>query len=340
VWTGVPEVPHVRIGQSADLVVVAPATADLMARAAAGMAGDLLTATLLTARCPVLYAPAMHTEMWEHPATQANVSLLRSRGAVVLDPAVGRLTGSDTGIGRLPEPEEIFAVARAVLERGVAGLSHDLDGRHVVVTAGGTREPLDPVRFLGNRSSGRQGYAIARAALARGAEVTLISANAALADPAGAKVVRVATAEDMRMAVDDVAASADTIVMAAAVADFRPAVRADAKIKKGAAEPEPIALVRNADILAEISRSRRRSGQVIVGFAAETNDVIANGRAKLAAKACDLIVVNEVGEHRTFESEHNAATILGADGSETVFEHGSKEALGHAILDLVASRLG
>jgi phosphopantothenoylcysteine decarboxylase/phosphopantothenate--cysteine ligase len=340
VWTEAHRVPHVTLGRQADLVVVAPATADFLARLVIGRSDDLLTATLLTARCPVVVAPAMHTEMWQHPATEANVATLRERGVIVLDPAVGRLTGSDTGIGRLPEPEEIFAVARAVLERGVAGLSHDLDGRHVVVTAGGTREPLDPVRFLGNRSSGRQGYAIARAALARGAEVTLISANAALADPAGAKVVRVATAEDMRMAVDDVAASADTIVMAAAVADFRPAVRADAKIKKGAAEPEPIALVRNADILAEISRSRRRSGQVIVGFAAETNDVIANGRAKLAAKACDLIVVNEVGEHRTFESEHNAATILGADGSETVFEHGSKEALGHAILDLVASRLG
>jgi phosphopantothenoylcysteine decarboxylase/phosphopantothenate--cysteine ligase len=208
------------------------------------------------------------------------------------------------------------------------------------VTAGGTREPLDPVRFLGNRSSGRQGYAIARAALARGAEVTLISANSALTDPAGAKVIRVATAEDMKLAVDDAAASADAIVMAAAVADFRPAVRADAKIKKGAADPDPIELVRNADILAEISQTRRRTGQIIVGFAAETNDVIANGRAKLAAKGCDLIVVNEVGEHRAFESEHNAATILGADGSETVFEHGSKEALGHAILDLVAARLG
>jgi phosphopantothenoylcysteine decarboxylase/phosphopantothenate--cysteine ligase len=340
VWTDAHRVPHVTLGRQADLVVVAPATADFLARLVMGRSDDLLTATLLTARCPVVIAPAMHTEMWQHPATEANVATLRERGLIVLDPAVGRLTGADTGIGRLPDPEEIFAVARTVLERGVSALAPDLTARHLVVTAGGTREPLDPVRFLGNRSSGRQGYAIARAALARGAEVTLISANSALVDPAGAKVIRVATAEDMRIAVDDAARSADAIVMAAAVADFRPAVRANAKIKKGAADPDPIELVRNADILADISRTRRRTGQIIVGFAAETNDVIANGRAKLAAKGCDLIVVNEVGEHRTFESEHNAATILGADGSETVFEHGSKEALGHAILDLVAARLG
>jgi phosphopantothenoylcysteine decarboxylase/phosphopantothenate--cysteine ligase len=340
VWTGAHRVPHVTLGRQADLVVVAPATADFLARMVIGRSDDLLTATLLTARCPVVVAPAMHTEMWQHPATEANVATLRERGVIVLNPAVGRLTGADTGIGRLPDPEEIFAVARTVLERGNAALAADLTGRHVVVTAGGTREPLDPVRFLGNRSSGRQGYAIARAALARGAEVTLISANAALADPAGAKVVRVGTAEDMKLAVEDVASSADAIVMAAAVADFRPAVRAEGKIKKGNADPAPVALVRNADILAEISTTRRRPGQVIVGFAAETDDAIANGRAKLAAKRCDLIVVNEVGEHRTFDSEHNAATILGADGSETVVEHGSKDALGHAIWDLVVARLG
>ncbi|HWA66110.1 MAG TPA: bifunctional phosphopantothenoylcysteine decarboxylase/phosphopantothenate--cysteine ligase CoaBC [Mycobacteriales bacterium] len=340
VWTEAHRVPHVTLGRQADLVVVAPATADFLARLVIGRSDDLLTATLLTARCPVIVAPAMHTEMWQHPATEANVATLRARGVIVLDPAVGRLTGADTGIGRLPDPEEIFRVARTVLERGVASLAHDLTSRHVLVTAGGTREPLDPVRFLGNRSSGRQGYAIARAALARGAEVTLVTANSSLADPAGAKVVRVGTAEDMRIAVEELAGSADAIVMAAAVADFRPAVRAGSKIKKGAVDPDPIELVRNVDILADISRTRRRSGQIIVGFAAETDNVIANGRAKLEAKGCDLIVVNEVGEHRTFESEHNAATILGADGSETVVEHGSKEALGHAILDLVAARLG
>ncbi|HVY11711.1 MAG TPA: bifunctional phosphopantothenoylcysteine decarboxylase/phosphopantothenate--cysteine ligase CoaBC, partial [Mycobacteriales bacterium] len=292
VWTSAHKVPHVTLGRQADLVVVAPATADFLARMVIGRSDDLLTATLLTARCPIVVAPAMHTEMWQHASTQANVATLRERGVIVLDPAVGRLTGSDTGIGRLPEPDEIFAVARTVLTRGVGSLAADLAGWHVVVTAGGTREPLDPVRYLGNRSSGRQGYALARAALARGAEVTLISANAALADPAGAKVVRVRTAEDMRLAVEEVAASADSIVMAAAVADFRPATRADAKIKKGADEPDSIVLVRNPDILADISANRRREGQMIVGFAAETNDVLDNGRAKLASKGCDLIVVN------------------------------------------------
>ena len=336
-WSDVHEVPHVRLGQSADLVVVAPATADLMARAASGRADDLLTATLLTARCPVLYAPAMHTEMWEHPATQANVATLRSRGAVVLDPAVGRLTGADSGPGRLPEPAEIFAAARTLLDRGALPL--DLAGRHVVVSAGGTREPLDPVRFLGNRSSGRQGYAVARAALARGAEVTLVSANVALPDPAGAKVVRVGTAAEMRDAVREAAATADAIVMVAAVADFRPAMRSDTKIKKTGADPEPLALVRNPDILAELARDRPRAGQVVVGFAAETNDVLANGKAKLEAKGADLLVVNEVGESRGFGTADNAATLLGSDGSAVDVPLGSKERLADAIWDAVVARL-
>lgn len=339
VWTSAHRVPHVTLGRQAELVVVAPATADFLARMVIGRSDDLLTATLLTARCPVVVAPAMHTEMWQHPATEANVATLRSRGVIVLDPAVGRLTGADTGIGRLPDPDEIFAVARTVVSRGADSLTPDLTGRHVVVTAGGTREPLDPVRYLGNRSSGRQGFALARAALARGAEVTLIAANATLADPAGAKVVRVRTAEDMRLAVEEVAASADAIVMAAAVADFRPAVRADSKLKKGSSDPEPIALVRNADILADISTNRRREGQVIVGFAAETDDVIENGRAKLTSKGCDLIVINQVGEHLTFGAEHNTATILGADGSSASVDDVSKEDLGHAIWDLVVARL-
>src|SRR5580693_8124475 len=225
VWTGVAEVPHVRIGQSADLVIVAPATADVLARAAAGMAGDLLTATLLTARCPVLYAPAMHTEMWEHPATQANVAMLRSRGAIVLEPAVGRLTGADSGAGRLPDPAEIFAVATRLLAR-----EPDLVGRRVVVSAGGTREEIDPVRFIGNWSTGKQGYALARTAVARGAEVIVIAANVALPDPAGAKVVKVTSAREMLTAVTEAAATADAVVMAAAVADYRPAARNAAKI--------------------------------------------------------------------------------------------------------------
>ncbi|OPF79882.1 phosphopantothenoylcysteine decarboxylase [Streptomyces antioxidans] len=341
VWESVHEVPHVRIGQSADLVVIAPATADLLAKAAHGLADDLLTNTLLTARCPVVFAPAMHTEMWEHPATQENVATLRRRGAVVIEPAVGRLTGVDTGKGRLPDPGEIFEVCRRVLARGTAALTADLAGRHVVVSAGGTREPLDPVRFLGNRSTGRQGYALARAAVARGARVTLVSANSELPDPAGADVVRAGTTAQLREAVLKAAADADAVVMAAAVADFRPARYAEGKIKKREGqEPEPLDLVRNPDILAEISAERARSGQIVVGFAAETDDVLANGRAKLARKGCDLLVVNEVGEHKTFGAETNEAVVLGADGTETPVPYGPKGALADTVWDLVVRRLG
>ncbi|MGY6021077.1 bifunctional phosphopantothenoylcysteine decarboxylase/phosphopantothenate--cysteine ligase CoaBC [Streptomyces spinosirectus] len=338
VWDDVHEVPHVRIGQHADLVVVAPATADVLAKAAHGIADDLLTNTLLTARCPVVFAPAMHTEMWEHPATQENVATLRRRGAVVIEPAVGRLTGVDTGKGRLPDPAEIFAVCRRVLDRGVT--EPDLTGRHVVVSAGGTREPLDPVRFLGNRSSGKQGYALARTAAARGARVTLVSANTGMPDPAGVDVVQVGTAVQLREAVLKAAADADAVVMAAAVADFRPAAYAAGKIKKkDDKDPDPIVLVRNPDILAEISAERARAGQVIVGFAAETDDVLANGRAKLRRKGCDLLVVNEVGERKTFGSEENEAVVLGADGTETPVSHGPKEHLAETVWDLVAERL-
>ncbi len=336
VFDTVHEVPHVRLGQTADLVVVAPVTADLLARAAHGRANDLLTGTLLTARCPVVYAPAMHTEMWEHPATVENVRVLRARGAVVLDPDVGALAKGDVGRGRLPEPEAIVAAALAVLAGAARGA--DLAGRRVVVSAGGTREYLDPVRFLGNRSSGRQGYALARTAAARGAEVTLVAANVALPDPAGVKVVRVVSAEDVRTAVLEAAADADVVVMAAAVADFRPAVREASKIKKTDADPEPVALVRNPDVLAELSLSRR-PGQVVVGFAAETDDALANGRAKLARKGCDLLVVNEVGDGVAFEVDSNAAVVLGADGTETEVPHGSKDALAHVVWDLVAARL-
>ncbi|MBT1183682.1 bifunctional phosphopantothenoylcysteine decarboxylase/phosphopantothenate--cysteine ligase CoaBC [Streptomyces sp. CJ_13] len=338
VWETVHEVPHVRIGQGADLVVVAPATADMLAKAAHGLADDLLTNTLLTARCPVVFAPAMHTEMWEHPATRENVATLRRRGAIVIEPAVGRLTGKDTGKGRLPDPEEIYEVCRRVLARGAA--EPDLAGRHVVISAGGTREPLDPVRFLGNRSSGKQGYALARTAAARGARVTLVAANTALADPAGVDVVRVGTALQLREAVLKAAADADAVVMAAAVADFRPAVYADGKIKKkDGQEPAPVNLVRNPDILAEISAERAREGQIVVGFAAETDDVLANGRTKLARKGCDLLVVNEVGETKTFGSEENEAVILASDGTETPVAHGPKEALADTIWDQVAARL-
>ncbi|MEU0301632.1 bifunctional phosphopantothenoylcysteine decarboxylase/phosphopantothenate--cysteine ligase CoaBC [Streptomyces sp. NPDC006175] len=339
VWESVHEVPHVRIGQGADLVVVAPATADMLAKAAHGLADDLLTNTLLTARCPVVFAPAMHTEMWEHPATQENVATLRRRGAVVIEPAVGRLTGVDTGKGRLPDPGEIFEVCRRVLARGAG--TPDLAGRHVVVSAGGTREPLDPVRYLGNRSSGKQGYALARTAVARGARVTLIEANTGLPDPAGADVVRAGTAVQLREAVLKAAADADVVVMAAAVADFRPAAYATGKIKKkDGQEPAPIALVRNPDILAEVASDRVREGQLVVGFAAETDDVLRNGREKLRRKGCDLLVVNEVGERKTFGSEENEAVVLGADGSETPVPYGPKEALADTVWDLVAARFG
>jgi phosphopantothenoylcysteine decarboxylase/phosphopantothenate--cysteine ligase len=338
-WDDVHEVPHVRLGQTADLVLVAPATADLLARAAAGMSGDLLTAVLLTARCPVIFALAMHTEMWEHPATQANVATLRERGAVVLEPASGRLTGRDTGPGRLPEPAELMRVAVRALARGAAGLAPDLTGRQIVVSAGGTREELDPVRFLGNWSSGRQGYALAATAAARGAKVTLVAANVTLADPAGARVLPVTSAAQLRAAVTEAARDADALVMAAAVADYRPETRSDTKIKKTPAAPEPIRLVENPDILRELSGHRLRTGQVIVGFGAETGDLLANGRAKLAAKGCDLLVVNQVGPGLGFGAADNEAVILGADGTQTSVPMGPKEVLADIIWDLVAARL-
>ncbi|WP_329178927.1 bifunctional phosphopantothenoylcysteine decarboxylase/phosphopantothenate--cysteine ligase CoaBC [Streptomyces decoyicus] len=340
VWESVHEVPHVRIGQAADLVVVAPATADLLAKAAHGLADDLLTNTLLTARCPVVFAPAMHTEMWENPATQENVATLRRRGALVIDPAVGRLTGVDTGKGRFPDPAAIFEFCRRVLARGPRAAEQDLAGRHVVVSAGGTREPLDPVRYLGNRSSGKQGYALAGTAAARGARVTLVAGNTELPDPAGVDVIHIGTARQLHEAVLKAAADADAVVMAAAVADFRPAVYTTGKIKKvDGQDPEPVTLVRNPDILAEISAERARPGQLVVGFAAETDDVLANGRAKLARKGCDLLVVNEVGETKAFGSDGNEAVILAADGTETPVPYGPKEALADTVWDLVAPRL-
>ncbi|WP_246090648.1 bifunctional phosphopantothenoylcysteine decarboxylase/phosphopantothenate--cysteine ligase CoaBC [Nonomuraea deserti] len=449
VWDDVHEVPHVRIGQQADLIVVAPATADVLARAAHGLAGDLLTNTLLTARCPVVFAPAMHTEMWQHPATRANVATLRERGSIVIDPAAGRLTGADSGPGRLPDPAEIFQVCLRVLR----GRPRDLSGRKVVVSAGGTREAIDPVRYIGNRSSGLQGYALARTAVARGAEVTLVAANVTLADPAGATVVRVESTAELRDAVLAASGDADVVVMAAAVADFRPATRHGQKIKKTDGEPESIHLTKNPDILAELGRRRREarasgatgaagpagagdpaggaahenvthpagvprpdgaqglvgvaspidvpgpagvtgsagvpgsvgvtdtagvadraraadsavvapgepdhgfaSGdvrpeaagggavrgpypEVIVGFAAETHDVLANGQAKLARKGCDLLVVNQVGEGRAFGTSDNAATVLVAGGDPVEVPLGPKEDLADAVWDLVAARL-
>jgi phosphopantothenoylcysteine decarboxylase/phosphopantothenate--cysteine ligase len=344
VFTEVPEVQHVRVGQEADLVLVVPATADLLARAAHGLADDLLTNTLLTARCPVAFFPAMHTEMWEHPATCDNVALLRSRGALVAEPDSGRLTGTDTGKGRLAHPGEIVDLARLLLANSAA-LPRDLEGRRVVISAGGTREPLDPVRYLGNRSSGKQGYALARVAAQRGAQVTLVVGHAvALPDPAGAVVTHVSSAEDMRVAVREAAEHADVVVMAAAVADFRPADRADYKIKKSDDRPDPtIRLERNPDILAELV-THRKPDQIVVGFAAETGDehgtVLDHARVKFKRKGCDLLVVNAVGDGQAFEVEDNAGWLLAADGSERPIPYGSKAQLAAAMWDGVAGLLG
>lgn len=341
VFDQVNDVRHVRLGQEADLVLVAPATADLVARAAGGRADDLLTSVLLTASCPVLMAPAMHTEMWRHPATQDNVATLRSRGVLVLDPAYGRLTGVDTGAGRLPDPLEIFETAREVLLRGDRG--QDMSGQKVVVSAGGTREHLDPVRYLGNNSSGRQGYAIARVAVARGAEVTLIAANTTLPDPAGAKVVSVVSTEDMHAAVSDAAVDADVVVMAAAPADFRPVTHSGAKIKKASdGDGQQLNLVETADILADVSASRQGGHPVMVGFAAETGDdsggVMDHARAKLRRKGCDLLVVNDVSGGAVFGSTDTQAVILHADGAEVPVPPGSKVALAEVLWDEVAKR--
>lgn len=332
VWSGVDQVRHVRLGQQADLVLVAPATADLLARAAAGRADDLLTASLLVTRAPVLYAPAMHTEMWQHPAVQANVALLRQRGALVLEPAVGRLTGADSGAGRLPEPEAIAAVARRLLG-GHPG--RDLAGLRVVVTAGGTREFLDPVRFLGNASSGRQGYALAAAAVARGALVTVIAANVALPDPAGATVVPVVSTDQLRAETLRHAAQADVVVMAAAPADFRPVAVATDKIRKeGGAEPPPLRLERTPDIAAELGAARRPE-QTLVIFAAETGDAVRRGRAKLAAKHADMVVINDVSGGRVFGAATNAATIVTAAGRMVEIPECGKDELAERIWSLV-----
>ena len=339
VFDDVTGVAHVALGRDADLVVVAPATADVLARAAAGIADDLLTTTLLVAQCPVLVAPAMHTQMWQHPATVANVATLRARGVHVLEPASGRLTGADSGPGRLPEPEEIAAAALALV-RPVG----DLAGRRVVVSAGGTREPLDPVRFLGNRSSGRQGIALANAARHRGAAVTLVAANVSLPVGAGIDVFPVETAEQLRDAVRAAAKDADAVVMAAAVADFRPAATAAAKIKKRPEGPPPaLELVETPDILRELVADRPRPGQVVIGFAAETGDarggVLDHGREKARRKGADLLVVNAVGEGKGFGTPDNDVVMLDATGTEVARAAGSKDEVAHAVWDAVVPLL-
>jgi len=360
VFDDVPGVQHVSLGKGADLVIVAPATADFMARAATGRADDLLTTTLLAASCPVVFAPAMHTEMWDHPATRANVATLRERGVHVIEPASGRLTGVDTGPGRLPEPEDIAREALSLVAdpsvepEGTAGApqgSADLTGRRVVVSAGGTREPIDPVRFIGNRSSGRQGVALAQAAAARGADVTLLAANLAadvtdqvLAGPRPCSVVQVESTAELRDAVREAGAGADVIVMAAAVADFRPASTPDAKIKKVPGQgPAPIVLTENPDILAEIAHDRLRSGQVVVGFAAETGDasgsVLEHGRAKARRKGADLIAVNAVGSGRGFGTDSNEVTLLDGSGDVVGQASGSKREVADAVWDAVVKLL-
>lgn len=321
VWSNVHEVPHVRLGQEADLVVVAPATADLLAKAAHGIADDLLTNTLLTARCQVILAPAMHTEMWQHPATVANVATLRERSVQVIEPANGRLTGPDSGLGRLPEPDEIASYCAPFLAR----TTPDLTGLHVLVTAGGTREPLDPVRYLGNRSSGKQGYALAAVAARRGARVTLVSTTAAPA-PRGCDLVQVETALQMRDVV--LGAQVDIVVMAAAVADFRPEHVATAKIKKSFDPADPdaaptVRLLRNPDILAELlSRRAGAETPLLVGFAAETGDadgsVLDHARAKLARKPVDLLVANEVGDGVTFGQDRSTVQLLTGEALDPV----------------------
>ncbi|MDY5786168.1 bifunctional phosphopantothenoylcysteine decarboxylase/phosphopantothenate--cysteine ligase CoaBC [Corynebacterium sp.] len=338
VFTRVDEVQHVMVGQEADLVVVAPATADVIARIAAGRADDLLTATILVATCPVVIAPAMHTEMWLNPATQANVATLRSRGLTVLEPAHGRLTGKDSGPGRLLEPEQIAELARMVASTGPIG--RGLDGVRVLISAGGTQENIDPVRFIGNRSSGRQGFALAEIAAHRGAEVTVVAGDTEdLPVPAGAEVVRVRSTRDLEQAMNSRVGSADVVIMAAAVADFRPAAEASSKMKKGVADDalSRIELVENPDVLRGIV-DKRRAGETsatIVGFAAETDDVLSNGRAKLQRKGADLLMVNSVAGGAVFGQARNSGWLIGADGSTEEIADGPKHVVATKMWDVI-----
>jgi phosphopantothenoylcysteine decarboxylase/phosphopantothenate--cysteine ligase len=336
-YEGVAEVRHVAIGQAADLIVIAPATANTIAKLAAGIADDLLGNTILASTAPLVIAPAMHTEMWQNPATVDNVATLRRRGVTIVGPAVGQLTGTDSGPGRLEEPDVIVAaaLARAALDSG------DLAGRRIVVTAGGTREPLDPVRFLGNRSSGRQGIALASAAVARGADVTLIAAHLEVPAPPGVRTVEVSTALELQDAVTDAAAAADIVIMAAAVADYRPASVAHSKIKKETqGDTLELTLVKNPDILVGLSAARR-PGQVIVGFAAETEPdadaLVELGRAKALRKGVDLLVLNRVGWTEGFATEQNSIVILDAHGDRVSEAAGSKMSVADRILDAVTA---
>jgi phosphopantothenoylcysteine decarboxylase/phosphopantothenate--cysteine ligase len=333
-YEGVAEVRHVAIGQAADLIVVAPATANTIAKLANGLADDLLGNTILASKAPLVLAPAMHTEMWQNPATQANIATLRSRGVTIVGPGVGQLTGADSGPGRMVEPDEIVAEALAVLG------PKDLVGRSILVTAGGTREPLDPVRFIGNRSSGKQGVALALAAAARGAAVTLIAANLEVPVPPSVTVVHIGTTLELADAVEAAAASADTVIMAAAVADYRPETVAESKIKKDQqGDNLVLSLVKNPDILAGLSAARR-DGQVIVGFAAETESdpeaLLALGRAKIARKGCDYLVLNSVGWNEGFAQDDTSVVILDRAGDIVIEASGAKTSVADRILDVIA----
>ena len=332
VWEEPGSVLHVRLARQAHMAVVAPATANVIAKLARGIADDLLTSTLLESTCPLLLAPAMHSGMWEHPATQANVRALQERGTAVVGPATGPLAAGDEGTGRMAEPEDILAAVEDVASRG-----RDLAGRRIVVTAGPTWEPIDPVRFVGNRSTGRMGFAVAREAFGRGADVTLVVGPGTLEPPEGPRLVRVATAEEMRMAVLEAAEDADAVVMAAAVADFRPREAAPNKLKKEGGPPR-LELVPTPDILSELGEVKGE--RVLVGFAAETEDLEAAGRVKLEAKGLDLIVVNEVGREGTgFGSEANHAAILSRTGDDEPLRDWTKRELAAAICDRLTKML-
>jgi len=328
-WDAPEPIPHTRLGQGADLVLVAPATARLIGAYAAGISADLLTATLLATRAPVLVCPAMHTEMWEHPAVQENLGTLRRRGVHVLEPASGRLAGGDAGAGRLPDPADVVAAAERLLG------PRDLEGVRVLVTAGGTREAVDAVRVITNRSSGKQGYAVAEEARVRGAQVTLVTTvDRPVAD--GVEVVRVSSAADMERAVLPRGPSTDVIVMAAAVADFRPKAPPERKIKKDEGPPE-IVLEPTHDFLVDLGRAKP-PGQVLVGFAAETDDLVANAAEKLRRKNLDLIVGNDVSAPGVgFEHDTNAVVILGADGSRQDVPLAKKTDVARAVIDAVVA---
>jgi phosphopantothenoylcysteine decarboxylase/phosphopantothenate--cysteine ligase len=335
-YEGVAEVRHVAIGQAADLIVVAPATANTIAKLAAGLADDLLGNTILASTAPLVIAPAMHTEMWQNPATVANIATLRDRGITIVGPAVGQLTGRDSGPGRMSESDDIVAAALAAVAP-----RRDLAGRHILITAGGTREPLDPVRFIGNRSSGRQGVALASAAAARGAAVTLIAANLEVAEPTGVDVIRVSTTLELADAVASASPRADVVIMAAAVSDYRPETVADAKITKEAqGDTLDLRLVKNPDILAGLGE-QRRPGQIIVGFAAETEPddaaLLERGRAKIARKGSDYLVVNRVGWTEGFATERNSIVVLSADGAIVAEATGSKLEVADRILDVLTA---